>query len=582
MCWYARKRNIAAPALFQSGDRDVSTGTIGLVFFVFLTFSLAALTQSGCGGASTAAKTLSIAAPSITTQPTSRSVTTGQTATFTVVATGAAPLSYQWQKNGTAISGAMSSSYTTPPTTTSDNRAQFTVVVSNSAGSVASNSATLTVNNILAPTVTFSANPATLAQGQSSTLSWSTTNATSVSIDNGIGAVAIGGSFTVSPTATTTYTLTATGPGETTTAAVTVTVGSSTVQHFEYVLPDQDLYVYDMDNNFQFVKHVSIPQVQGIRGVGAVPSTHMLYISYGQFGGDNVSVPGSLLKYDLLADSVVWTKSYSFGVDSFAITPHGSTIYMPDGENSGDGIWYIIDPATGNVTGNINTGWNGPHDTVTSLDGAYVFMGPHQSPELVEDSTSTNTVLRNIGPLDKSVGPHTINGKHTFSFITETGLFGFQVSDTTTGAVLYTVPVPGFSIPSGFSLDTPCHGISLSPDEKEIYLIDTANAFAHVFDVSGLPSTAPALVASVKLTTTFTGNQSPCLYDCGREGWIRHTRDGQYVLVGDSGNAINTSTRQVIATLPQLFNTRMFVEIDWQNGSPISTTTRQGMGYVTQ
>jgi acid phosphatase len=85
-------------------------------------------------------------APTITTQPTSQTVTVGQTATFTVAATGTAPLSYQWRKNGSAISGATSSSYTTPATTSADNGAQFTVAVSNSTGSVASNAAILTVN----------------------------------------------------------------------------------------------------------------------------------------------------------------------------------------------------------------------------------------------------------------------------------------------------------------------------------------------------------------------------------------------------------------------------------------------------
>ncbi|PYU10214.1 MAG: hypothetical protein DMG37_21055, partial [Acidobacteria bacterium] len=67
-------------------------------------------------------------------------------ATFAVVASGTTPLTYQWRKNGTAISGATSSSYTTAATTSSDNGAQFTVVVSNVAGNVTSNAATLTVN----------------------------------------------------------------------------------------------------------------------------------------------------------------------------------------------------------------------------------------------------------------------------------------------------------------------------------------------------------------------------------------------------------------------------------------------------
>ncbi len=85
-------------------------------------------------------------APSITTQPAAQSVTVGQTASFSVVASGTAPLAYQWQKNSSNISGAVSAAYTTPATTTSDNGAMFDVVVTNSVGAVTSQSAMLTVN----------------------------------------------------------------------------------------------------------------------------------------------------------------------------------------------------------------------------------------------------------------------------------------------------------------------------------------------------------------------------------------------------------------------------------------------------
>src|SRR5260370_4771852 len=89
--------------------------------------------------------------PSITTQPVGRTVTAGQTAAFSVAVTGTAPFSYQWYKNTTAISGATSSSYTTPTTTTTDNGALFKAIVTNSAGSVTSASATLMVNAASAP-----------------------------------------------------------------------------------------------------------------------------------------------------------------------------------------------------------------------------------------------------------------------------------------------------------------------------------------------------------------------------------------------------------------------------------------------
>jgi len=85
-------------------------------------------------------------APTITTQPANQTVTAGQTATFSVAASGTAPLSYQWQMNAADIPGATSTSYTTPVTTTGNSGETFRVMVSNSAGSVTSNSATLTVN----------------------------------------------------------------------------------------------------------------------------------------------------------------------------------------------------------------------------------------------------------------------------------------------------------------------------------------------------------------------------------------------------------------------------------------------------
>lgn len=94
-------------------------------------------------------------------------------------------------------------------------------------GGTASDSLTVTV--VPAPTVpSFVADPATIQAGQSSTLAWTTENAASVSIDNGVGgSLPLTGSVAISPAATTTYTLTATGPGGAATAAATVTVSTT-------------------------------------------------------------------------------------------------------------------------------------------------------------------------------------------------------------------------------------------------------------------------------------------------------------------------------------------------------------------
>ena len=74
-----------------------------------------------------------------------------------------------------------------------------------------------------APTASLSANPETIQQGQSTTLTWQTSNATDVSID-AVGAVQASGSQQVTPASSTTYTLTAKGAGGTQTATARVTV----------------------------------------------------------------------------------------------------------------------------------------------------------------------------------------------------------------------------------------------------------------------------------------------------------------------------------------------------------------------
>lgn len=83
-------------------------------------------------------------APTIVTQPVSQTVNAGQNASFTVTVTGTAPLSYQWRKNTTNISGANGSSFTLNSVTTSDT-GSYDVVVTNIVGSVTSSATTLTV-----------------------------------------------------------------------------------------------------------------------------------------------------------------------------------------------------------------------------------------------------------------------------------------------------------------------------------------------------------------------------------------------------------------------------------------------------
>jgi len=108
--------------------------------------SLQIVLLGGCNGGGSSAPPVTPTAPAITTQPVSQSIIIGSTASFSVVASGSSPLSYQWQLNGSNISGAANIGYTTPVLTGNDNGDQFTVIVSNSAGNVTSSAAKLTVS----------------------------------------------------------------------------------------------------------------------------------------------------------------------------------------------------------------------------------------------------------------------------------------------------------------------------------------------------------------------------------------------------------------------------------------------------
>lgn len=147
--WYENGAPIGGANSSSYSTPATSSSDNGELFYVVVS------NRNGSVTSSTATLTVNapMVAPSITGQPVNQTVTAGQSATFNVVANGTAPMSYQWQKNGANITGAISSSYTTPATTTGDSGSTFKVVVSNSAGTATSNAAGLTVNAAATPAI---------------------------------------------------------------------------------------------------------------------------------------------------------------------------------------------------------------------------------------------------------------------------------------------------------------------------------------------------------------------------------------------------------------------------------------------
>src|SRR5580704_8479604 len=108
--WLARARSpiAAIPCHLRplAGSKSGCRGGFRVLLVIVAAFGLLGIT--GCAGGFQGARPEALTGPTVT-GPTSQTVMLGQTATFTVTASGSGPLTYQWYKNGVAISGATSS-----------------------------------------------------------------------------------------------------------------------------------------------------------------------------------------------------------------------------------------------------------------------------------------------------------------------------------------------------------------------------------------------------------------------------------------------------------------------------------------
>ncbi len=150
-------------------------------------YAVAVTNSAGSATSNTATLTVnpSGSQPAITTQPTSQTVNTGSTATFTVAATGSG-LGYQWQFNGSAISGATNSTLTLTGVTAAQ-AGSYTVVVSNGIGSATSNGAVLAVQSTGAPLISSQPQAQTIASGSTVVLAVTTSGTVTITSANADG-----------------------------------------------------------------------------------------------------------------------------------------------------------------------------------------------------------------------------------------------------------------------------------------------------------------------------------------------------------------------------------------------------------
>ena len=110
-----------------------------------------------------------------------------------------------------------------------------------------------------APTASMAAGPSSIESGACANLTWATANASTVSIDNGVGSVSASGSKQVCPTSTTTYSLTANGPGGSANASATVNVAGKAAK----ATPTDKLTIHvNFDTNKSDIKQSDLADLQ--------------------------------------------------------------------------------------------------------------------------------------------------------------------------------------------------------------------------------------------------------------------------------------------------------------------------------
>jgi hypothetical protein len=161
------------------------------------------------------------------------------------------------------------------------------------------------------------------------------------------------------------------------------------------------------------------------------------------------------------------------------------------------------------------------------------------------------------------------DAEHGVVFQTRPGLLGVRTVDLRTRRSLYVTRFKGFTWKLRFGPDPPSHGLSLAPDRPELWVLDAPNSVVHVFDVSGLPGGPPQRLDDIRLSKPISGDENPCTSACGRIGSLQHSADGRFVYVGDAGDVIDTSTREILGNLDALHNSRTQLEVDWAGGKAV-------------
>jgi len=303
------------------------------------------------------------------------------------------------------------------------------------------------------------------------------------------------------------------------------------------------IVVLDANNNYSFVKRITTWDVPASRnpeqvaGVTASPVTQMIY----------VATRGRLGAWDLTTEKKVWENAYDGQCcERPQISPDGKFMYV--GSDLKD-FWYVVNPMTGDLITKVRSPLSpGAHNLNLSPDGKTAFMSPNGKVMGVADTT-THTLTKTITFPD-NIRPFVLNHDATKIYSNINNLLGFVIADVKTGEILQKVEVVGFGWPERWNITPrpriphgcPSHGIALTNDEREVWVVDGINDYIHIFDNTKMP---PRQIDSIK---TSAGPY-----------WITVGLDGRLAYVSSS-DVIDMKTRKIVGQMKDEYGRPMYSE----------------------
>lgn len=304
------------------------------------------------------------------------------------------------------------------------------------------------------------------------------------------------------------------------------------------------IVVLDIDDNYSFVKRIPVIDVpasgspEHVAGVAASPETNLIYLAY----------RGRLAAVDLSTDKVAWVNAYDKQCcERPQVTPDGKTIVV--GGDVKD-FWYVVDAKTGKLRGKIHAPESqGAHNLNLSPDGKLAYMSPN-GPILSVGDVATMKTIKTIRFTD-NVRPFVINHDGSRLYANLNNLLGYEVADTATGKIIKRVEAPAYmwkpkwfspNYPRGEGHGCPSHGIALTPDEREVWVVDNINKQMLIFDNTkeGSP-----------LIDTFSTTEHAY--------WITMSIDGETAYLS-SGDIVDVRSRKIIGQMKDEYGRTMHSE----------------------